>query len=248
MSDSLRPHRLLPARLLCPWDSPGKNTRVGCHALLQVTSPTPGWNLCLLLCGRIPYCWTTGKPLSTEGTPQTEQGQGGLLEESDLPITHQPPPLPTMQSVYRPVGSASKASLKLLCPPCSKSSAKFKLPTVPFNLPALRGDSSVVPCGPEPGSLHPEVWEMEERYSLEMIHPPIPTTPLPWHLSTLVAHGTGYHILSGCSQACPVSLPPVFQPCSSCPTNEPFWLGPLRSVAQGKEEERGGWKWKQLFE
>ena len=24
-----------PARLLCPWDSPGKNTGVGCHALLQ---------------------------------------------------------------------------------------------------------------------------------------------------------------------------------------------------------------------
>jgi len=94
MSDSLRPHRLLPARLLCPWDSPGKNTRVGCYALLQVTSPTQGWNLCLLHCGRIPYCWTTGKPLSTEGTPQTEQGQGGLLEESDLPITHQPPPCP----------------------------------------------------------------------------------------------------------------------------------------------------------
>ena len=35
MSDSLWPHRLQPARLLCPWDSPGKNTGVGCHFLLQ---------------------------------------------------------------------------------------------------------------------------------------------------------------------------------------------------------------------
>ena len=35
MSDSLRPHGLQPARLLCPWDSPGKNIGVGCHALLQ---------------------------------------------------------------------------------------------------------------------------------------------------------------------------------------------------------------------
>ena len=35
MSDSLRPHRRPPTRLLCPWDSPGKNTRVGCHFLLQ---------------------------------------------------------------------------------------------------------------------------------------------------------------------------------------------------------------------
>ena len=31
-----RPHGLQPARLLCPWDSPGKNTGVGCHFLLQV--------------------------------------------------------------------------------------------------------------------------------------------------------------------------------------------------------------------
>ena len=35
MSDSVRPHRWQPTRLLCPWDSPGKNTRVGCHFLLQ---------------------------------------------------------------------------------------------------------------------------------------------------------------------------------------------------------------------
>ena len=35
MSDSLRPHRWQPTRLPCPWDSPGKNTGVGCHFLLQ---------------------------------------------------------------------------------------------------------------------------------------------------------------------------------------------------------------------
>ena len=35
VSDSLRPHGLQPTRLLCPWDSPGKNTGVGCHFLLQ---------------------------------------------------------------------------------------------------------------------------------------------------------------------------------------------------------------------
>ena len=35
MSDSVRPHRRQPTRLPCPWDSPGKNTRVGCHFLLQ---------------------------------------------------------------------------------------------------------------------------------------------------------------------------------------------------------------------
>ena len=35
MSDSVRPHRQQPARLPRPWDSPGKNTGVGCHFLLQ---------------------------------------------------------------------------------------------------------------------------------------------------------------------------------------------------------------------
>ena len=32
---TLRPHRRQPTRLLCPWDSPGKNTGVGCRFLLQ---------------------------------------------------------------------------------------------------------------------------------------------------------------------------------------------------------------------
>ena len=35
MSDSVRPHRRQPTRLPRPWDSPGKNTREGCHFLLQ---------------------------------------------------------------------------------------------------------------------------------------------------------------------------------------------------------------------
>ena len=35
MSDFVWPHRRQPTRLPRPWDSPGKNTRVGCHFLLQ---------------------------------------------------------------------------------------------------------------------------------------------------------------------------------------------------------------------
>ena len=42
MSDSLPPCVLWPARLLCPWDSSGKNTGVGCHALLQRIFLTQG--------------------------------------------------------------------------------------------------------------------------------------------------------------------------------------------------------------
>ena len=35
MSDSLRPHGLEPAKFLCPWDFPGRNTGMGCHFILQ---------------------------------------------------------------------------------------------------------------------------------------------------------------------------------------------------------------------
>ena len=45
MFDSLRPHGLQPARLLCPWDSPGKNTGAGCYFLLQGIFPTQGSNM-----------------------------------------------------------------------------------------------------------------------------------------------------------------------------------------------------------
>ena len=48
VSDSLWPHGLQPARLLCPWNSPGKNTAVGCHFLLQGIFPTQWSNLRLL--------------------------------------------------------------------------------------------------------------------------------------------------------------------------------------------------------
>ena len=39
VSDSLQSRRLQLMRLLCPWDSPGKNTGVGCHTLLQGIFP-----------------------------------------------------------------------------------------------------------------------------------------------------------------------------------------------------------------
>ena len=47
-SDTLWPHGLEPGRLLCPWDSPGKSTRVGCHFLLQGIFPTQESNLWVL--------------------------------------------------------------------------------------------------------------------------------------------------------------------------------------------------------
>ena len=54
MSDSVRPHRRQPTRLSRPWDSPGKNTGVGCHFLLQcmkVESESEVAQLCPTLSG-----------------------------------------------------------------------------------------------------------------------------------------------------------------------------------------------------
>ena len=55
VSNSLRPHGLYPTRLLRPWDSPGKSTRVGCHSLLQGIFLTQESNLGLLHYRQILY-------------------------------------------------------------------------------------------------------------------------------------------------------------------------------------------------
>ena len=52
-----------PARLLCPWNSPGKNTGVGSHSLLQGIFPTQGSNPGLLHYRQILY------HLSCQGSP-----------------------------------------------------------------------------------------------------------------------------------------------------------------------------------
>ena len=53
MFDFLWPHGLQPSRLLCPWDSSGKNTREGCHALFQGIFLAQGSNPHLLHCRQI---------------------------------------------------------------------------------------------------------------------------------------------------------------------------------------------------
>ena len=63
ISNSLWYHGLQPARFLCPWNSPGKNTGVSCYFLLQGIFPSHGSNLGLLLWRQILYC------LSDQGSP-----------------------------------------------------------------------------------------------------------------------------------------------------------------------------------
>ena len=76
ISSSLQPHGLYPTRLLCPWDSPGKKTGAGSHALLQGIFPTQGSNLDLLHCRQILYC------LSHQGRPLLFWGPYKLLEKA----------------------------------------------------------------------------------------------------------------------------------------------------------------------
>ena len=64
MSDSLQPHRLQPARLLCPWNFTGKNTGMGCHFFFQ----TQGSNPCLLC---LLHWQVDSLPLSHLGTPDS---------------------------------------------------------------------------------------------------------------------------------------------------------------------------------
>ena len=69
MSNSSWLHGPYPARLLCPWDSPGKNTGVGCRDLLQGIFPTQGWKLgllCLLHWQADCSHWATREALSGE--------------------------------------------------------------------------------------------------------------------------------------------------------------------------------------
>ena len=55
MCDCLQPHGLKPTGILCPWDSPGKNTGVGGHSLLQGIFLTQDSNLGLPHCRQILY-------------------------------------------------------------------------------------------------------------------------------------------------------------------------------------------------
>ena len=59
MSNSLQLLGLWLTRLLCPWDSPGKNTGMGCYTLLQGIFLIQGSNHVSCISGRFLTCWAT---------------------------------------------------------------------------------------------------------------------------------------------------------------------------------------------
>ena len=90
VSDTVRPHRWQPTRLPCPWDSPGKNTGVGCHFLLQcmkVKSESEVAQLCRTLSEPMD-CSPLGS--STHGIFQARILEWGAIAFSDS-STYSPP-------------------------------------------------------------------------------------------------------------------------------------------------------------
>ena len=94
MSDSVRPHRRQPTRLHCPWDSPGKNTGVGCHFPLQcmkVKSESKAAQLSLTLSDPMD-CSPPGS--SIHGILQARVLEWGAIAFSDLSLHSNSNPLP----------------------------------------------------------------------------------------------------------------------------------------------------------
>ena len=90
MSDSVRPHGLQPTRLLCPWDSPGKNTGGGFHFLLQcmkVESESEVTQSCLTLSDPMD-CSLPGS--SIHGIFQATVLEWGAIAFSQFALIHGP--------------------------------------------------------------------------------------------------------------------------------------------------------------
>ena len=84
---TLRPRGLQPAGLLCPWNSPGQKTGVGCCSFLQGIFLTLGSNLGLWYCRQILYCLSDQRsPRGLRCQHMTKKGwQGSPSRGSELP-------------------------------------------------------------------------------------------------------------------------------------------------------------------
>ena len=79
------PHGLQPARLLCPWNFLGKDTKVGSHSLLHGIFLNQGMNLGLPRCRQILYLQNhQGSPLSIWARHPRMWSQVGLRKEASL--------------------------------------------------------------------------------------------------------------------------------------------------------------------
>ena len=101
----VRPHGLQPVRLLCLWDSPGKSTGAGFHALLQGIFPVQGSNPGLPHCRRILYC------LSHQGSSRILEWVLTIPSPGDLPNPGIKPGSPAWQEDSLPAELPGKPSI-----------------------------------------------------------------------------------------------------------------------------------------
>ena len=156
---TLRPRRLQPARLLCLWDSLGKKTGVGCHALLLGVFPTQGSSSGLSHLLRQP---AGSLPLAPPGKPKT--GLQICLMQGSVLARH-----PTLQmSAARPVFLRFPRTLfaaRLGFWAFSSSSSSAPSPAVTRGLcaspqapPSTEGRPFLPALQCSPGPSHPFLW------------------------------------------------------------------------------------------
>ena len=122
VSSSLQPYVLQPARLLCPWDSPGKNTGVGCHFLLQGLILTEGLNQGLLHCRKIFYCLSHRETLHIQECSSVQFSHSVVFDSlQPHELQHAMPPCPSSTPRIHPnhvhcVGDAIQPSHPLSSP------------------------------------------------------------------------------------------------------------------------------------
>ena len=128
--DSLRLYRPQPARLLCPWDSPGKNTGVGRHAL-QGIFLTQRLNPCLL--GFLP--WQVGSlPGVSHGKPGGSPCAPRKSPHATAKIQHSLPPIPIFQPKTVPSEGKSEMHHQTSEPEIKSQ----KLSLIPLYFPILQ--------------------------------------------------------------------------------------------------------------
>ena len=120
MSDSVHPHRRQPIRLPRPWDSPGKNTGVGCHFLLQCMKVKSGSEVAQL-------CPTLSDPMDYSPPDSSVYGilQARILEQEAIPFSRGSSSLQADSLPSEPPGKPKEPL------PNSQKSIAFHSPSIP---------------------------------------------------------------------------------------------------------------------
>ena len=138
MSNSVKPHRQQPTRVPCPWDSPGKNTGVGCHFLLQcmkVKSESEVSQSCPTLCDPTD-CNTPGLPVPHQLPEPTQLMSIALVMPASHLILCRPLLLPP--SIFPSIRVFSSESVLCIRRPKYWSSS--------FSISPFNEYSGLIPC------------------------------------------------------------------------------------------------------